>query len=295
MAPPANDSTRTPFPLAKVAPSFLDDAVSSSNNDEWMFLMNPTYLATRTLVGRSFAGTATIAGEPLFGWMLQHFSGATVAQREDFVRFIMSHVVAETMRKGGIVFARSRAPVVVVGTTTAHPLASVVMVREYDTQRETSFWTKAMDAIHETLMTIRLAVTDGFPTIFTDRKFKQPSQISKRVADDFTKQWNARHVSLMPHKHWYVAIVGTDPDNHRTGQSSSLLQRITQMADRAGADCYLECNGLDNKKFYEKFGFRAHGSYEILNLWDNPDHNNKGSDTMTTYYMIRRASVRQDK
>jgi ribosomal protein S18 acetylase RimI-like enzyme len=295
MAPPANDSSRTPaVPLAKIARSFLGDGTSSSSNNHDDWIMNPNFLATRTSVGRSFAGTATIAGEPLFDWMFQHFAGATYAQREDFVRFVMSYFVAETIRKGGIVFARCyRAPPVVVdGTTTttaALPLASVVMVREYDAQRETSLWTKIMDTIHETIMTIRLAVTDGFPSIFTDPKFKETGRIGNRVSDDFIKQWKASHVTLMPHKHWYVAIVGTDPTYHRTGQSSMLLQRITQMADQAGVDCYLESNGPNNTKFYEKFGFKVHGSYEIPNLWD-PNNKNKG-DTMTTYYMIRRCNT----
>jgi ribosomal protein S18 acetylase RimI-like enzyme len=267
----------------------LDEASNSSNHDEWM--MNPTFLETRTLVGRSFAGNEKIAGEPLFDWMFQHFAGITLSQRAEFVRFIMSYVVAETIRKGGTVFARRAAPVVDGTTTTPHPvLTSVVMVREYDAQREKSLWTKVMDTIHETILTIRLAITDGFPTIFTDRKFKETGQIGNRVSDDFIKQWKASHVSLMPHRHWYVAIVGTDPDYHRTGQSSMLLQRITQMADQAGVDCYLESNGPNNTKFYEKFGFKVHGSYEIPNLWD-PNNKNKG-DTMTTYYMIRRYTVK---
>jgi GNAT superfamily N-acetyltransferase len=193
--------------------------------------------------------------------------------------------------RGVIVFARrpnqhSVLPDANNNGTTHHPLTSLAIVREFHAQRESTLWTKIMDAIHDTIMAFRLVFTDGMPTIFTDPKFKESAQIAKQVGEEWVKNSKARHLSLMPDRHWYVAIVGTEPDLQGTGLGSALMKRIIQMADQAHADCYLEANGPDNKRFYEKFGFHAQGSYELKNAWD-PDN---GDDTMTTYYMIRRCT-----
>jgi ribosomal protein S18 acetylase RimI-like enzyme len=284
-----NDSSSTLVSLAKMAPSFWLDKTTASSSREEEWILNPPFPTTRTFVARSFVGNGTVAGEPMFDWLLQHISGATLSQREDLVRFVMTAYVAETIRKGGIVFASRRPNTDANNGTTHRPslLTSLAIVREFDAQRESSWWVKIMDAIHDTIMAFRLVCTDGMPAIFTDPKFKQSSQIAKQVGNDMMKNLKASHVSLMPDKHWYVAVVGTEPDVQGTGQGSALMKRITQMADRANADCYLEANGPDNKTFYEKFGFHTQGSYELKNAW-NPD--NISGDTMTTNYMVRRCT-----
>lgn len=282
------DEQRTPVPLAKIAPSFLEPLSSLAHgNGQW--ILNPTFQVTRSFVGRSFTGTESVSGEPLFAWGIKHFPGTTIKEQEDLVRFIMSITVATEIRKGGIVFARvqNQAAAEMIDSrsnrTNDLPLASLVIIREYDTQKEKKWWTKTIDAIYETIYAIRFVITDGIPTILTDRKFKRQAKIITLVKDDATKAMKANHASIMPrNKHWYIATVGTDPDMHGTGQGSAIMQRIVQLADQANVDSYLEANG-PNKRFYEKFGYVVQKSFVVKNLWNPED-----GDSMTTYYMTRR-------
>jgi len=64
--------------------------------------------------------------------------------------------------------------------------------------------------------------------------------------------------SLHPDEpHWYLSILGTDPDRQRGGVGSALLQPILEHCDEDGTPAYLEASHLENVPYYERFGFEV--------------------------------------
>jgi GNAT superfamily N-acetyltransferase len=55
--------------------------------------------------------------------------------------------------------------------------------------------------------------------------------------------------------HWYLEVLGVRPDAQRTGIGSRLMAPVLEVADRDGADCYLETSDPANIPYYERFGF----------------------------------------
>ena len=55
--------------------------------------------------------------------------------------------------------------------------------------------------------------------------------------------------------HWYLAILGTDPDHQRRGLASSLLRPVLDRCDTDGLPAYLETGTPQNVAFYYRHGF----------------------------------------
>jgi ribosomal protein S18 acetylase RimI-like enzyme len=65
------------------------------------------------------------------------------------------------------------------------------------------------------------------------------------------------HKRYMPEPHWYLLIVGVDPELQGRGIGSALLQEGLAQVDQAGALCYTETSVQRNVAFYERHGFRV--------------------------------------
>jgi GNAT superfamily N-acetyltransferase len=57
--------------------------------------------------------------------------------------------------------------------------------------------------------------------------------------------------------HWYLAVLGTDPDHQGRGIGSALLQPVLERCDLDGTGAYLESSKPENVPFYERHGFRT--------------------------------------
>lgn len=70
------------------------------------------------------------------------------------------------------------------------------------------------------------------------------------------------HAQDVPPQHWYLALVGVDPDYAGKGIGSALLRPILAQADADGLPCYLETAEARNVGYYHKHGFETlrHGS-----------------------------------
>lgn len=55
--------------------------------------------------------------------------------------------------------------------------------------------------------------------------------------------------------HWYLALLGTDPDHQRTGLGSALLAPVLAECDTEGLPAYLETSKEENLAFYARHGF----------------------------------------
>lgn len=57
--------------------------------------------------------------------------------------------------------------------------------------------------------------------------------------------------------HWYLSMLGTDPDHQGKGIGASLLAPVLAICDRDGVGAYLESSKASNVPYYERFGFRV--------------------------------------
>lgn len=63
------------------------------------------------------------------------------------------------------------------------------------------------------------------------------------------------HKARMPEPHWYLLVIGVDPEMQGRGAGSALVAEGLAEADRLGHLCYLETSERRNIAFYERHGF----------------------------------------
>ncbi|MFI8992742.1 GNAT family N-acetyltransferase [Streptomyces sp. NPDC053542] len=76
----------------------------------------------------------------------------------------------------------------------------------------------------------------------------------------------AAHTPEEPH--WYLAVIGADPEVRGRGHGAALLRSGLARADAAGLPVHLESSKPDNIPFYEHFGFTV--SAELRPHADGP-------------------------
>ena len=65
------------------------------------------------------------------------------------------------------------------------------------------------------------------------------------------------HAREVPTKHWYLSLVGVEPDRQGHGVGSALLKPALARADAQALPCYLETAEPSNVAFYLKLGFKV--------------------------------------
>ena len=77
--------------------------------------------------------------------------------------------------------------------------------------------------------------------------------------------------------HWYLAVLGTDPDHQGKGIGSALLRPVLDTCDADGVGAYLESSKESNIPFYERHGFTvvrelklAKGAPSVWPMWRDP-------------------------
>ena len=75
-----------------------------------------------------------------------------------------------------------------------------------------------------------------------------------------TEQMKAVHPE---EPHWYLAIIGSDPDVRGSGFGAALMRSRLDRCDTQGAPAYLESSNADNVPYYTRFGFEVTGEIRI--------------------------------
>ncbi len=68
------------------------------------------------------------------------------------------------------------------------------------------------------------------------------------------------HKKYVPESHWYLLIVGVDPELQGQGLGSALVKESLAKADESNCPCYLETSEERNLAFYERLGFAVVGT-----------------------------------
>jgi len=76
--------------------------------------------------------------------------------------------------------------------------------------------------------------------------------------------------------HWYLAVLGTDPDAQGQGLGSRVLGAVLEQCDRDGVGAFLESSKESNIDFYARHGFRVSKEVKLLRgptmwkMWRDP-------------------------
>ncbi|MFW9878230.1 MAG: GNAT family N-acetyltransferase [Candidatus Thorarchaeota archaeon] len=68
---------------------------------------------------------------------------------------------------------------------------------------------------------------------------------------------------LVPLPHWYLVIIGVDPDFQGKGYGSRLIKPMLSRIDKEQLNCYLDTNIEKNERLYQHFGFKTLKKYQI--------------------------------
>jgi GNAT superfamily N-acetyltransferase len=63
--------------------------------------------------------------------------------------------------------------------------------------------------------------------------------------------------------HWYLSLLGTDPDARGHGFGSAVLQPVLERCDAAGVGAYLESSKRRNLDFYARHDFHVLGELQL--------------------------------
>jgi GNAT superfamily N-acetyltransferase len=77
------------------------------------------------------------------------------------------------------------------------------------------------------------------------------------------------HHRLAPFPHWYLGIIGVDPEFQGRGYASSLMKPMLARIDKEHLPCYLETLNEKNVPVYQHYGFEVVESGNIPNIGVN--------------------------
>jgi GNAT superfamily N-acetyltransferase len=76
--------------------------------------------------------------------------------------------------------------------------------------------------------------------------------------------------------HWYLAVLGTDPEHQGHGIGSAVMTPVLERCDEEGIGAYLESSKERNLAFYGRHGFvagepvRLRGAPPLWPMWRDP-------------------------
>ncbi|MBA2281018.1 MAG: GNAT family N-acetyltransferase [Acidimicrobiia bacterium] len=77
--------------------------------------------------------------------------------------------------------------------------------------------------------------------------------------------------------HWYLAVLGTDPDHQGKGIGAALMAPALERCDSQGVPAFLESSKESNIPYYERYGFRVQrpltigkGAPTVWQMWRDP-------------------------
>lgn len=242
----------------------------------WEF--RPGFEEVRTCVGKSFAGTEDIAGEPLVAWCCSHLKKLdwyTSELHQESCTFIMGFPIYDDLsKKDTLVVAKKEYN---DNTGTAGELASVAIVMEYDpSKQEPNLFSKLLKLWQEMMAFLSMWQSGPLPTLFTNRSNKDAAKACEKRGKTLISLMEKSHKEEGPqYPHWYVHMVAVHPSYHGKGYGRELMEKVNELADNESAVQYLEC-GIPNVKFYEKMGYEVQSIKTVVDPIDPTAEPGKG-------------------
>ena len=83
---------------------------------------------------------------------------------------------------------------------------------------------------------------------------KMGMQAGQRM-QTFSKSLDKKHEEMINDIHWYLQLLGVDPEYQGKGLAGKLLREMLTRIDEDGLPCYLETERQRNVPFYNRHGF----------------------------------------
>ena len=74
------------------------------------------------------------------------------------------------------------------------------------------------------------------------------------------------HRQVAPDPHWYLSILGVDPELQGQGVGTEILTASLEFVDEEGYPAYLETTEARNVAYYQRYGFVVGGELEVPSL-----------------------------
>ncbi len=74
------------------------------------------------------------------------------------------------------------------------------------------------------------------------------------------------HHRYAPASHWYLWVIGVDPQRQGRGIGGRLIESVLARASANGTACYLETGTESNVRFYERHGFQTVDAGQVPQL-----------------------------
>ena len=81
-----------------------------------------------------------------------------------------------------------------------------------------------------------------------------------QVLDEFIEK---KHAEIISVPHWYLALLGVDPEFQGQGYSGILVRSMLSRIDRESLPCFLETSKEKNVLIYGRFGFQVIEEYTL--------------------------------
>ena len=111
-----------------------------------------------------------------------------------------------------------------------------------------AIWLPPGDNMTSLLRMVRLGL------LLTPLKFGLPAFMRFMKVTNHLEHLHKRDV---PPEHWYLFVLGVEPERQGQGVGGTLIQPVLERADRDRLPCYLETSKERNVTFYRKHGFEV--------------------------------------
>lgn len=232
----------------------------SRGNGQWV--QHPDFDETRRLLGRSFAGTDTVSGNPETEWATLHLQAKgnhwyTSEQHQQTISFVLGIPLYGYFKRTPLIVSRR------MTDSDERELASAAIVLEYNKKHENQIMTNLLHGWYTAVAFLKLMFTGGLPDLLRKSPYRKQAKHFERKGHLLHNTLEETHKKNGPNEaHWYVALVGVGPEHKGKGYGGELMRRVGDLADEAGVLCYLEC-GTPNKPFYEKMGYQEYSKHTL--------------------------------
>lgn len=138
-----------------------------------------------------------------------------------------------------------------------------------------TFWDLVCNVITVGPMPTQVKKTKDQYGPFAEKRLYEMDKLSKRMKAHMNESNERR-------RYIYIQTVGVLTAYHGKGIGGKLMRTISQVADTLDSYLYLETESLENKSFYQHFGFYTAETLDLSVEGDTSDHK-----TLTMYLMIR--------
>jgi ribosomal protein S18 acetylase RimI-like enzyme len=236
--------------IKKAIKSYKSSASSSpppARGGEW--ITEATFDETRRVIGKSFAGTAEVSGEPTMEWGANHIGDwYTPEDHKGTTSFMIGFPIYAAMQRNDTMVVSKR--------SEDGEAVSATVVLEYDPKKGGGLGEKVVETWRNFMAVRKLMKTDRLPELIANKRKQERNHFEKKF-EHFLFSLKKWHKEDGPQEvHWYVQMVGVAPEANGKGYGRELMEKVNDLADEVDVMCYLEC-GASKRGFYEKMGYRV--------------------------------------